>query len=164
MYVAYQKAIQSGCISVVFTSISFAMLGLDRGILPLMKKVVYLNVSIEQVDNIGFTEDQDREKIKTPRITDEGWNSQKRLSDPVEKKRKEGKRRKKRLLYPHPNLSSGLVPLQALLQNRHIACRKMVSQIFHEYHRFDGLLYSYLITFYSLSLKRILQDIPQIAL
>ena len=28
-------------------------------------------------------------KTKTPRITDEGWNSQKRLSDPVEKKMKE---------------------------------------------------------------------------
>ena len=40
----------------------------------------------------GFTEDQDKEK---DRITDEGWNSQKRLSDPVEKKMKEGKRRKK---------------------------------------------------------------------
>ena len=51
---------------------------------------------------IGFTEDQDKEKTKTPRITDEGWNSQKRLSDPVEKKMKEGKRRKKRLMYPHP--------------------------------------------------------------
>ena len=59
----------------------------------------------------GFTEDQDKEKTKTPRITDEGWNSQKQLSDPVEKKMKEGKRRKKRLLYPHPKLSSGLVPL-----------------------------------------------------
>ena len=52
-----------------------------------------------------------KKKIKTPRITDEGWNSQKRLSDPVEKKMKEGKRRKKRLLYLHPKLSSGLVPL-----------------------------------------------------
>ena len=52
-----------------------------------------------------------KKKTKTPRITDEGWNSQKRLSDPVEKKMKEGKRRKKRLLYLHPKLSSGLVPL-----------------------------------------------------
>ena len=51
-----------------------------------------------------------KKKTKTPRITDEGWNSQKRLSDPVEKKMKEGKRRKKRLLYLHPKLSSGLVP------------------------------------------------------
>ena len=39
---------------------------------------------------------KDSQKIKikkktiTPRITDEGWNSQKRLSDPVEKKMKEG--------------------------------------------------------------------------
>ena len=41
-----------------------------------------------------------KKKTKTPRITDEEWNSQKRLSDPVEKKMKEGKRRKKRLLYP----------------------------------------------------------------
>ena len=52
-----------------------------------------------------------KKKTKTPRITDEGWNSQKQLSDPVEKKMKEGKRRKKRLLYLHPKLSSGLVPL-----------------------------------------------------
>ena len=72
-----------------------------------------------------------KKKIKTPRITDEGWNSQKRLSDPVEKKMKEGKRRKKRLLYLHPKLFSDLVPLWALLQNRHIACRKMVSKIFY---------------------------------
>ena len=28
-------------------------------------------------------------KTKIPRITDEGWNSQKQLSDPVEKKKKE---------------------------------------------------------------------------
>ena len=28
-------------------------------------------------------------KIKIPRVTDEGWNSQKELSGPVEKKRKE---------------------------------------------------------------------------
>ena len=33
------------------------------------------------------------------------------LSDPVEKKMKEGKRRKKRLLYLHLKLSLGLVPL-----------------------------------------------------
>ena len=33
------------------------------------------------------------------------------VSDPVEKKIKEGKRRKKRLLYLHLKLSSGLVPL-----------------------------------------------------
>ena len=61
----------------------------------------------------GFTEDQNKikKKTKTPRITDEGWNSQKQLSDPVEKKMKERKRRKKRLLYLHPKLSSGLVPL-----------------------------------------------------
>ena len=52
-----------------------------------------------------------KKKTKTPRNTDEGWNSQKRLSDPVEKKMKEGKRRKKKLLYLHPKLSSGLVPL-----------------------------------------------------
>ena len=51
-----------------------------------------------------------KKKTKTPRITDEGWNSQKRLSDPVEKM-KEGKRRKKRLLHLHLKLSLGLVPL-----------------------------------------------------
>ena len=53
---------------------------------------------------LGFKEDPEKEKIKTPRITDEGWNSQKWLSDPVEKKMKEGKRRKKRLLYLHPEV------------------------------------------------------------
>ena len=44
----------------------------------------------------GFTEDQDKEKTKTPRITDEGWNSQKQLSDPVEKKMKEGKKKEEK--------------------------------------------------------------------
>ena len=39
----------------------------------------------------GFTGDQDKEKDKDSQ--DEGWNSQKWLSDPVEKKMKEGKRR-----------------------------------------------------------------------
>ena len=63
------------------------------------------------IESQGITEGQDKEKTKTPRITDKGWNSQKRLSDPVEKKMKEEKRRKKRLLYLHPKLSSGLVPL-----------------------------------------------------
>ena len=68
------------------------------------------SLTITYIRDIGFTEDQDK-KIKTPRITDEGWNSQKQLSDPVEKKMKERKRRKKRLLYLHLKLSSGLVPL-----------------------------------------------------
>ena len=66
-----------------------------------------------------------KKKIKTPRITDEGWNSQKRLSDPVEKKLKERKRRKKRLLYLHPKLSSGLVPYMPFYRIG-IACRKMI--------------------------------------
>ena len=57
------------------------------------------------------TEDQDKEKTKTPRITDERWNFQKQLSGPVENKMKERKRRKTRLLYLHPKLSPGLVPL-----------------------------------------------------
>ena len=51
-----------------------------------------------------------KKKTKTPRISDEGQNSQKKLSDPVEKKMKEDERRKK-TLYLHPKLSSGLVPL-----------------------------------------------------
>ena len=67
-----------------------------------------------------------KKKTKTPRITDEGWNYQKRLSDPVEKKTKEGKRRKKRLLYLHPKFSSGLVP-HRLFYRIGIARRKMVS-------------------------------------
>ena len=37
-----------------------------------------------------------KKKTKTPRITDEGWNSQKRLSDPVEKKMKEGKKKEEK--------------------------------------------------------------------
>ena len=36
-----------------------------------------------------------KKKTKTPRIVDEGWNSQKQLSDPVEKKMKEGKKEEK---------------------------------------------------------------------
>ena len=65
-------------------------------------KIVYIRpLDLISIESQGFTEDQDKEKTKTPRITDEGWNSQKQLSDPVEKK-KEGTRRKKRLLYPHP--------------------------------------------------------------
>ena len=50
--------------------------------------------------------DSQKTKTKTPRITDEGLNSQKQLSYLVEKKMKERKRRKKRLLYLHPKLSS----------------------------------------------------------
>ena len=42
----------------------------------------------------GFTEDQDKEKTKTPRITDEGWNSGNSVNSTL-----------------HPKLSSGLVPL-----------------------------------------------------
>ena len=37
-----------------------------------------------------------KKKTKTPRITDEGCNSQKRLSDPVEKKMKEGKKKEEK--------------------------------------------------------------------
>ena len=45
---------------------------------------------------------------KIPRVTDEGWNSQKQLSGPVEQKKKEKKRLQD--LYLHPKLSPGLVP------------------------------------------------------
>ena len=58
----------------------------------------------------GFTEDQDKEKTKTPRITDKGWNSKKRLTDPVEKM-KEGKEGRKDSCILIQKLSSGLVPL-----------------------------------------------------
>ena len=51
----------------------------------------------------GFTKDLEEEKI--PRVTDEGWNSQKQLrtyvSGPVEKN-------KEKTLYPHPKLSLSL--------------------------------------------------------
>ena len=92
-------------------------------------QVIQLN-SINYSYMDGYKDSQKtriKKKTKTPRITDEGWNSQKQLPDPVDKKMKKEKRRKKRLLYLHSKLSLGLVPLQALLQNRHIACRKMVS-------------------------------------
>ena len=46
------------------------------------------------IESQGFTEDQEKEKDKDSQDPDEGWNSQKRLSDPVEKKMKEGKSRK----------------------------------------------------------------------
>ena len=63
-----------------------------------------------------------KKKTKTPRITDEGWNSQKRLSDPVEKKMKEGKRRKKRLLYLHLKFINDNFHINgmACLKNMHI--------------------------------------------
>ena len=63
--------------------------------------------------------------IRTYMFTDEGWNSQKQLSVPVEKKMKERKRRKKRLLYLHPKLSPGLVSYR-LFYRIGTACRKMV--------------------------------------
>ena len=56
----------------------------------------------------GFRKDQDQEKTKIPRVTDEGWNSQKQLSGPVEQKKKEKK--KLQDLYLHPKLSPDLVP------------------------------------------------------
>ena len=46
-----------------------------------------------------------KKKTKNLRVTDEGWNYQKQLSGPVEKRS-----RKRKLLYPHPKLSLGLVP------------------------------------------------------
>ena len=76
---------------------------------------VYIYSELNYVVHYNYYKDSQKIKIKkktkTPRITDEGWNSQKQLSDLVEKKMKEGKRRKKRLLYLHSKLSSGLVPL-----------------------------------------------------
>ena len=71
-----------------------------------MTGLEYLSVHAKDSQRIKI-----KKKTKTPRITDEEWNSKKRLSDPVEKKMKAGKRRKKRLLYLHPKLSSDLVPL-----------------------------------------------------
>ena len=59
------------------------------------------------IQSQGFTKEQDQEKIT--RVTDEGWNSQKQLSGPVEQKKKEKKRLQD--LYLRPKLSSGLVPL-----------------------------------------------------
>ena len=53
-------------------------------------------------------------KTKIPRITDEGWNSQKQLSGPVEKKRS----RRRKVLYPHPKLSLGLVLYRPLFVSR----------------------------------------------
>ena len=48
-------------------------------------------------------------KTKILRVADEGWNSQKQLSDPVKKKRR------RKFLYPHPKLSLGLVSYRSLL-------------------------------------------------
>ena len=44
-----------------------------------------------------------KKKAKIPRVIDEGWNLQKQLSGPVEKRNRRGKP-----LYPHPKLSLGL--------------------------------------------------------
>ena len=51
-----------------------------------------------------------KKKTKISRVNDEGWNSQKQLSGPVEKNRS----RRRKLLYPHPKLSLGLVPYRPL--------------------------------------------------
>ena len=40
-----------------------------------------------------------KKKTKIPRVTDDEWNFQKQLSGPMEKKRR------RKLLYPHPKLS-----------------------------------------------------------
>ena len=55
-------------------------------------------------NNNSVYDTKDQEKDKNQRVTDEGWNSQKQLSGPVEKKRR------RILLYPHLKLSLGLVP------------------------------------------------------
>ena len=48
------------------------------------------NVFLKYINYIEkFRKDQDQEKTTIPRVTDEGWNSQKQLSGPVEKKMKE---------------------------------------------------------------------------
>ena len=46
-----------------------------------------------------------KKKTKIPRVTDEGWNSQKQLPSPVEKKRNKGRK----ILDPHSKLSLGVV-------------------------------------------------------
>ena len=48
----------------------------------------------------NIKDSQKFKKTKTPRVTDEGWNFQKQLSGPVEKK--------SNLLYPHPKFSLGI--------------------------------------------------------
>ena len=53
-----------------------------------------------------------KKKTKIPRVTDEGWNSQKQLSGPVEQKKKEKKKKE-------ITLSRGLVPYISYLQSRH---------------------------------------------
>ena len=59
---------------------------------------------LHYIDAYAFIQKHDKDsqkikikkKTKTPRITDEGWNSQKQLSDPVEKKMKEDERKEKK--------------------------------------------------------------------
>ena len=74
--------------------------------------------------------EQDQEKIKIPSVTDEGWNTQKQLSGPVEQRKKE----KKRLQDPylHPRLSSDLVP-HWLFYRIGIGCRKWCSYVCEVY-------------------------------
>ena len=52
-----------------------------------------------------------KKKTRLLRLTDEGWNFRKQLPGPVEKKR----RRRRKLLYPLPKLSLGLLPHRPLL-------------------------------------------------
>ena len=73
-----------------------------------MKSIV--GSKLVYVKHLDFTQRaKDSQKIKKTkilRVADEGWNFQKQLSGPVEKKR----RRRRKLLYLHPKLSLGLVP------------------------------------------------------
>ena len=60
-----------------------------------------------------------KKKAKIPRVIDEGWNSQKQLSGPVEKRNRRGKP-----LYPHPKFSLGLRFSIGLYSKVDIACKK----------------------------------------
>ena len=70
----------------------------------------------------GFIKDQ--EMTKNPRVIGgERWNSQKELSGPAVQRRK-----KRRLLYPHPKLSPGLAPYRLInvFLRIGITCKKVV--------------------------------------
>ena len=94
----------------------FLLFHIDRELKWMILKWTYIIYCCPNIACQGFKKDQNQVKTNIPRVTNEGWNSQKQLSGPVEQKKKAEKSLQD--LYLHPKLSPGLVPYW-LLQSGH---------------------------------------------
>ena len=79
-----------------------------------------------------------KKKTKIPWVTDERWNSEKQLSGPVEKITS----RRRKLLYPHPKFSLGLVPYRSFTLNirRCSILKNSVLRLFMYVNRYAAVL------------------------